>query len=132
MKDKLPSGFAASDPTHWDIRVRTVFCSIQGRFGCLICTTQKRRMKINVFLSGSAHSAAQGKWEGIKVAEYKDVEFTSSCRYIKNASLYKLSEMGCFTLQKTKEGCCRRVRQKMAISPLQAPMQTYRRFQKGG
>lgn len=33
MKDKLSSGFAASDPTHWDIRERIVFCSIQGLFG---------------------------------------------------------------------------------------------------
>lgn len=131
MKDKLPSGVAASDPTQWDIRVRTVFCSIQGRFGRLIGTT-KRRMKINMSLSRSAHSAAQGKWEGIKVAEYKEVELTSSCKYIKNASLYKLSEMGCFTLQETKEGCCQSVRWQMAISSLQAPMQTYRRFQTGG
>ena len=121
MKDKLPSGFAALDPTHWDIRVRTVFCSIQGRLGRLICTTQKRRMKINMFLSGSAHGAAQGKWGGIKVAEYKDVEFTSSCKYIKNASLCKLSEMGASRCRR-RGRMLPRVRWKMAISPLQAPM----------
>lgn len=97
MKDKLSSGFAASDPTHWDIRERIVF-SIQGLFGRLICTTQKRRLKINMSLSGSSTWCCSSEMGGIEVAEDKDVEFTSSCKYIKNTSLYKLSEMGCFTL----------------------------------
>lgn len=57
----------------------------------------EKKTEINMSLSGSSTWCCSSEMGGIKVVEDKDVEFTS-CKYIKNTSLYKLREMGCFTL----------------------------------
>lgn len=80
MKDKLHSGICRSDPAQWDIRVRTVFCSIQGRFGRLIGTTKRRRMK-NKYVSFKVSTVLlKGNGRESRWREYKEVELTSSCK----------------------------------------------------